>query len=30
MKEPPNGEWTLLSSQLTDKTGRITYKVTPR
>ena len=28
MKEPPNGEWTLLSSQLTDKTGRITYKVT--
>ena len=27
MKEPPNGEWTLLSSQLTDKTGRITYKV---
>ena len=29
MKEPPNGEWTLLSSQLTDKTGRITYKVTP-
>ena len=27
MKEPPNGEWTLLSSQITDKTGRITYKV---
>jgi len=27
MKEPPNGEWTLLSSQLTDKTGRITYKI---
>ena len=30
MKEPPNGEWTLLSSQLTDKTGRITYKASLR
>ena len=27
MKEPPNGEWTLLSTQLTDRSGRITYKV---
>ena len=28
MKEPPIGEWTFLATVLTDKTGRITYKVT--
>ena len=27
MKEPPSGEWTFLATALTDKTGRITYKV---
>ena len=27
MKEPPNGEWTFLATELTDKSGRITYKV---
>ena len=27
MKEPPSGEWTFLATELTDKSGRITYKV---
>ena len=28
MKEgSPNGEWTFLATELTDKSGRITYKV---
>jgi len=27
MKEPPNGKWTLLSTQLTDKTGRVSFKI---
>jgi len=27
MKEPPIGEWTFLATVLTDKTGRITYKI---
>ncbi|XP_075220766.1 retinal degeneration B [Lycorma delicatula] len=27
MKDSPTGEWTLLSTEVTDKTGRITYTV---
>lgn len=27
MKDPPGGEWTLLSTEITDKTGRITYTI---
>jgi hypothetical protein len=27
MKDPPAGEWTMLSTEVTDKTGRITYVI---
>ncbi|KAG5683657.1 hypothetical protein PVAND_012925 [Polypedilum vanderplanki] len=27
MKDPPAGEWTLLSTEITDKTGRIIYTI---
>ena len=27
MREPPSGQWTLLSTLITDKTGRISYKI---
>ncbi|KZC13276.1 Protein retinal degeneration B [Dufourea novaeangliae] len=27
MKDAPAGEWTYLSTEVTDKTGRITYKI---
>jgi len=27
MRDPPNGEWNFLATELTDKTGRITYKI---
>jgi membrane-associated phosphatidylinositol transfer protein len=27
MKDPPAGEWTLIATEVTDKTGRITYVI---
>lgn len=27
MKEPPGGEWTLLATEITDKSGRILYTI---
>lgn len=30
MKDPPAGEWTILSTVVTDKTGRVTYTLTDR
>lgn len=27
MKEPPGGEWTPLSTEITDKSGRIIYTI---
>ncbi|XP_067641027.1 protein retinal degeneration B-like isoform X4 [Eurosta solidaginis] len=27
MKDPPAGEWTFLATELTDKTGRISYSI---
>lgn len=30
MRDPPAGEWTLLSTVVTDKTGRITYTMSDR
>lgn len=27
MQEPPSGEWTILSTEVTDKTGRIFYTI---
>lgn len=30
MKDPPAGEWTLLSTVVTDKTGRISYSLTEK
>ena len=27
MKDPPAGEWTMLSTEITDKTGRIIYQI---
>lgn len=30
MKDPPAGEWTLLSTVVTDKTGRISYTLPER
>jgi len=27
MKDAPGGEWTLLSTEVTDKTGRISYTI---
>jgi len=27
MKDPPAGEWTYLSTEVTDKNGRIIYKI---
>lgn len=27
MKEPPGGEWTLLATEITDKSGRIIYTI---
>jgi 5-hydroxyisourate hydrolase-like protein (transthyretin family) len=27
MKDPPMGEWTQLTSDITDKNGRITYAI---
>jgi protein retinal degeneration B len=27
MKDLSNGEWTFLSTELTDKTGRVSYKI---
>lgn len=30
MKDPPAGEWVLLSTVVTDKTGRISYSLTDR
>ncbi|XP_030750427.1 protein retinal degeneration B isoform X2 [Sitophilus oryzae] len=27
MKDPPSGEWVLLSTEVTDKTGRIAYTI---
>lgn len=27
MKDPPAGEWTLLSTEITDKTGRVIYTI---
>lgn len=27
MRDAPAGEWTQLSTEVTDKTGRITYKI---
>lgn len=29
MKEPPSGEWSLMSTEVTDKNGRILYTVPP-
>lgn len=29
MKEPPSGEWTHLATELTDKSGRVTYRIPP-
>lgn len=29
MKEPPGGEWVLLATEITDKSGRIMYSVPP-
>ncbi|OWR54650.1 protein retinal degeneration B [Danaus plexippus] len=30
IRDPPAGEWTLLSTVVTDKTGRITYTLTDK
>lgn len=30
MKDPPGGEWELLATAVTDKTGRITYALTDK
>ncbi|CAB3223280.1 unnamed protein product [Arctia plantaginis] len=30
MKDPPAGEWTILSTVVTDKTGRISYTLSER
>jgi len=27
MRDAPAGEWTLLSTEMTDKTGRVTYEI---
>lgn len=27
MKDAPAGEWTYLSTEVTDKNGRITYRI---
>lgn len=27
MKDSPSGEWTHLSTEVTDKTGRVTYTI---
>lgn len=27
MKEPPSGDWTLLSTEVTDKNGKIVYTI---
>lgn len=27
MKDPPSGEWMLLSTEVTDKTGRVSYTI---
>ncbi|CAH1718054.1 unnamed protein product [Chironomus riparius] len=27
MKDPPAGEWTLISTEITDKTGRVLYTI---
>lgn len=27
MRDAPAGEWTLFSTEVTDKSGRITYKI---
>lgn len=27
MKDAPGGEWSLVSTEVTDKTGRITYTI---
>lgn len=27
MRDTPAGEWTLMSTEVTDKTGRITYTI---
>lgn len=29
MREAPAGEWIFLSTEVTDKTGRITYTIPP-
>ncbi|XP_048507516.1 protein retinal degeneration B isoform X3 [Athalia rosae] len=29
MKDAPAGEWTYLSTEITDKTGRVAYKIPP-
>lgn len=29
MKEPPAGDWILVSTEVTDKTGRLTYTLPP-
>jgi hypothetical protein len=26
-QEPPSGEWTFLNTEITDKSGRITYRI---
>jgi hypothetical protein len=26
-QEPPSGEWTFLNTEVTDKNGRITYRI---
>jgi hypothetical protein len=30
MKEPPAGEWIFVSTELTDKTGRLNVKIPPQ
>lgn len=27
MKDAPAGEWTFLTTEVTDKTGRVAYKI---
>ena len=28
-QEPPSGEWTHLATELTDKSGRVAYRIPP-
>jgi len=29
MKDPPVGEWTLIATEVTDKTGRVNFIIPP-